>query len=79
MSGKMDYFLDARYRSMLLTIFARLASINLEISRIIVEISIETLGRHVSRRCAEGCAAIRKKSERGNDTSFEVPRTDGPP
>lgn len=79
MSGKM-IISSTEDVVMLLTIFARLASSNLEISRSdVVEVSIETLGRHVRRRCAEGCAAIRKKSARGNDTSFEVPRTDGPP
>lgn len=41
------------------------------------EISVETLGRLGGRRCAEGCAAICKKSEKGNDTSFEVPRING--
>lgn len=71
---------------MLLTKFARIALDNEDFSSEYCdeipsrpEVSIETLGRHVRRRCAEGCAAIRKKSERGNDTSFEVSRTDGPP
>lgn len=41
------------------------------------EISVETLGRLEGRRYTEGCATICKKSEKGNDTSFEVPRTDG--